>query len=157
MRFWILGLVATLGACQSTSTTDVPISLTQTSPVAAAQNDIGMMALINAERAAQGLGPVRENPRLSQAARAHAADMVANGTFSHTGSDGSRFFERAAAAGYACASAENIALGQRTEAEVMTSWMGSSGHRRNILTPDAVEFGIGRVDNMWVQLFGRGC
>ncbi|MBU2992724.1 CAP domain-containing protein [Octadecabacter sp. B2R22] len=113
--------------------------------------------MLNAARADTGLGPVRENARLSQAARFHATDMVANDYFSHTGRTGSSFTDRARAAGYACAAAENIASGQETESEVFTTWMNSSGHRRNILLRDAREFGIGRVGNMWVLMMGRGC
>jgi len=116
-----------------------------------------MMSLLNAQRTAQGLSPLRENARLSRAARDHAADMVAKGYFSHTGADGSQFFERAMDAGYNCPAAENIASGQQTEVEVVGSWMNSAGHRRNILLSDARDFGIGRVDNVWVLLLGRGC
>lgn len=153
MRLLILCATLALAGCQST-TTSAPV---QSTPVAAVQSTGGMMALLNAERAGQGLRPLREDPRLSRAARAHAADMAAKGYFSHTGADGSRFYERAADAGYSCAIAENIAEGQRSEADVMTSWMGSAAHRRNILLPDTTDYGIGRVGNYWVQMFGRGC
>lgn len=151
MRILIFVAVFGLAACQS-----APQSVTPSTPVAA-QPAGDMMSLLNAARAAQGRSPVVENARLSRSARDHAADMVAQGYFSHTGQNGSSFSDRARAAGYACAAAENIASGQRSEAEVMTAWMNSSGHRRNILLADAREFGIGRVDNMWVLVMGRGC
>ncbi len=150
MKYLLLSAVIALGACQTTTTAPVQTD-------AAVQSSGGMLGLVNAERAARGLGPLQEDPRLNRAARAHAADMVAKGYFSHTGADGSRFFERAADAGYSCAAAENIAQGQQSEAAVMASWMGSTGHRRNILLADATQFGIGRVNNTWVQVFGRGC
>jgi len=87
----------------------------------------------------------------------HAEDMVAQNYFSHTGANGSRFTQRARAAGYGCAIAENIASGHPTEGAVMAAWMQSSGHRRNILMPNAVEFGIGRSGNIWVLMMGSGC
>ena len=116
-----------------------------------------MISLLNSQRAAQGQAPLSENRRLSRAALDHAEDMVRNDYFSHQGQNGSSFSDRARAAGYNCAAAENIAFGQQSEAEVITEWMNSSGHRRNILLGDATEFGIGRVGNMWVLMLGRGC
>lgn len=116
-----------------------------------------MVSLLNAQRAAQGQNAVVENRRLSRAALDHAEDMVRNDYFSHDGQNGSSFSDRARAAGYNCAAAENIASGQRSEADVVTAWMNSSGHRRNILLGDATEFGIGRVGNMWVLMMGRSC
>ena len=150
MRSLIVIAALVLTGCQS-----APQSTTG-STIAAPAGDV--VGLVNAARAEQGLGPVRTNPRLAQAARDHAADMVAGGYFSHTGQNGSSFSDRARAAGYACAAAENIASGQRSEAEVMTSWLNSPGHRRNILLRDVVDIGIGRVGTMWVMMLGRvGC
>lgn len=113
--------------------------------------------IVNAQRAANGLSAVRNDARLARAAQAHAEDMVAQGYFSHTGANGSRFSQRARAAGYTCAAAENIASGQKTSATVMEDWMNSAGHRRNILLSDARDIGIGRAGNIWVMMLGRGC
>ena len=82
--------------------------------------------------------------------------MVRNDCFSCDGLNGSSFCDRARAAGYTCAVAENIAFEQRSEADVVAQWMTSSGHRRNILLDDATGFGIGRVGNIWVLMLGRG-
>lgn len=144
-----------LGACQPTppaATTSAPVS-----QVAAPAASSGIASLLNTQRAAQGRGAISEDPRLSAAAQAHAQDMAANGYFSHTGLNGSRFTQRAQAAGYGCAVAENIASGQRSEAEVVNVWMNSSGHRRNILLGRASEFGIGRSGTVWVLMMGSGC
>ncbi len=55
--------------------------------------------------------------------------------------------------------AENIAAGQRSPEAVMTSWMNSTGHKRNILS-DSTQIGVGCYENngilYWVQLFGNG-
>jgi len=148
---YLIGLaVVALAACQPTTQPTAP-----TTNVVVPQGSIA--SLLNSQRAAQGLGPLRENANLSRSARAHAQDMVTHGYFAHQGRDGSSFADRARSAGYACPAAENIASGQRSEAEVMTSWMNSSGHRRNILLADATEHGLGRVGTMWVLVLGRGC
>ena len=151
---YILALgILVLAGCQSTVS---PQGSGTTAPIAATQST-SMVTLLNQQRAAQGLGPVRINARLSRASVDHARDMATNNYFSHQGRNGSTFVQRAQAAGYNCVAAENLAVGQTTEAAVVTAWMNSAGHRRNILTPDATEFGVGRVGNTWVVMFGRGC
>lgn len=126
-------------------------------PQASVNAGATFFALINQERSARGLRNLSANAGLAAAARDHAQDMVSNNYFSHDGRNGSSFSQRARAAGYTCAAAENIAFGQTSEAEVMTEWMNSSGHRRNILLSDARDYGLGRVGNMWVLMMGRGC
>ncbi len=48
---------------------------------------------------------------------------------------------------------ENIALGQRTPADVINSWMNSPGHRKNILNSSYGNIGIGYYDRYWTQMF----
>ena len=163
MRIVLMIAVLGLAACQPTTSPVVeprPVAASGqiASPAGNMASPAGNMAsLLNSARAGQGRGPITENARLSRAARDHAQDMVSGDYFSHTGRNGSSFSQRARAAGYACAAAENIAFGQQSEAEVVNEWMNSSGHRRNILLADASEYGIGRVGNMWVLMLGRGC
>ena len=150
-NFLILAVLA-LAACQPTPPPTPTVTMAQAAVPAS-----GMAALINQQRAANGLGPVTEDARLSRASRDHAQDMVTNDYFSHRGLNGSDLGTRARAAGYNCVAAENIAWGQQSEVEVMTAWMNSPGHRRNILLRDAEEFGVGRFNNHWVVMLGRGC
>jgi uncharacterized protein YkwD len=126
-------------------------------PQASVNAENTFFVLINQERSTRGLRSLSANARLEAAARTHAQDMVSNNYFSHDGPNGSSFSQRARAAGYTCAAAENIAFGQTSEAELMTEWMNSSGHRRNILLSDARDYGLGRVGNMWVLMLGRDC
>ncbi|MCF2904557.1 CAP domain-containing protein [Octadecabacter sp. CECT 8868] len=155
MRFTALFGVVVLAACQPAAQS--PSVSTSPAPMAARASSGSMAATLSQLRADQGLGPVVENTRLSRAAAAHAQDMVALNYFSHTGFEGSSFTDRARAAGYDCAAAENIAYGQDTQGEVVVGWMNSPGHRRNILLADATEIGVGRVGTMWVLMMGRGC
>jgi len=151
--FALLAALTLTGCVTTTAPTAAP-SIPASSVTAPAGS---MTFLMNQARGAQGLSGVVENARLSRAAALHAQDMVAQDYFSHTGANGSRFTQRAQAAGYGCAIAENIAFGQMSEAEVMQSWMDSAGHRRNILLSNAREFGIGRSGTMWVMMIGSGC
>jgi uncharacterized protein YkwD len=53
---------------------------------------------------------------------------------------------------------ENIAMGQKTPQEVMTAWMNSEGHRKNILNSSFTEIGIGIAKDKngrlyWTQMF----
>jgi len=49
---------------------------------------------------------------------------------------------------------ENIAKGQAGAWTVVSAWMDSPEHRKNILSPDLKEIGIGIADGIWVQNFG---
>jgi uncharacterized protein YkwD len=71
--------------------------------------------------------------------------MACNNFFSHTGSNGSSPFSRMVAAGYSYSLAsENIYAGTGASASsTFQAWMGSSGHRDNMLHPDIVHIGIG--------------
>ncbi|MGW2782607.1 CAP domain-containing protein [Streptomyces populi] len=119
-----------------------------------------VIALTNTERASAGLAPLTADVRLTVAAQAHSADMVARDFYAHTSPEGGRPWDRAAAAGCAHrAIGENIACGQRSPAEVVQGWMDSPGHRANILEPDFTHIGIGlagggRAGTYWTQLFG---
>jgi uncharacterized protein YkwD/stress response protein SCP2 len=114
----------------------------------------------NAERARHGLRALTVDQRLAAAAQAHSADMVRRAFFAHESPDGRQVWDRAVAAGYAYRKvAENIAAGQRTAEEVVRGWMGSPGHRANILDGDLTQIGIGRADGgsygvYWTQVFG---
>jgi uncharacterized protein YkwD len=134
------------------TTTPAPLS-----PDLAAEREV--VRLVNAERAKAGCGALRQDTRLDTAARGHSADMARRNYFSHTTPDGVDPWERARAAGYNTPTGENIAMGQRTAAEVTKAWMNSSGHRANILNCDSKAIGMGLARNSggttyWTQMFG---
>jgi MYXO-CTERM domain-containing protein len=95
---------------------------------------------------------------LNDASRFHTTDMVDNGFFSHSSSDGTSFFERVSRyygeSGYV---GENIASGYGdTYAAVFYGWMCSDGHRENIMRPDYDELGTGVIGAMYTQDFADG-
>ena len=112
--------------------------------------------IVNEERIAADLEPYAWNTELAVAAQRHAEDMVEEGYFDHQSLDGRSFADRAVDAGYdASPRGENIAAGQQTPDAVMSSWMGSDGHRNNILSPGSNEIGVGLHEVHWVQVFGH--
>jgi uncharacterized protein YkwD len=126
------------------------------SGVAGTENEV--TTLVNRERVRAGCGRVRTDERLRRAARGHSRDMADRNYFSHDSPDGRSPWDRAGAAGYDRAIGENIAKGQRTPEAVMSAWMNSDGHRRNILNCDARAIGVGLAYDggtpVWTQLFG---
>ena len=93
-----------------------------------------VFALVNQERQKAGKQPFLCDQKAVAVAHGYSQVMCDKNHFSHTGPDGSSPFQRMQKGGIQFSSAgENIAAGQATPAEVMNSWMNSSGHRANIL------------------------
>ncbi|WP_426564401.1 CAP domain-containing protein [Angustibacter sp. McL0619] len=119
-----------------------------------------VIALVNSERGRAGCGALRESSQLDAAAYGHSKDMATHDYFSHVSQDGRTFDVRIRAAGYSGHTlGENIAAGQRTASAVMASWMGSSGHRANILNCAFKQIGVGVASGgsygtYWTQDFG---
>ncbi|MFE8936301.1 sigma-70 family RNA polymerase sigma factor [Streptomyces sp. NPDC007872] len=148
--------------------TQAPVTKTPTAPSSptATKQDSGhtsveeqVIALVNAERAKEGCGPVTGNSLLARAAQGHSDDMATRDFFDHTNPDGAGPGERVTATGYGWSTyGENIAMGQRTAEQVMESWMNSPGHRANILNCSFKELGVGLHTGdggpYWTQVFG---
>lgn len=121
-----------------------------------------VFASTNAVRAKEGCTtPLRMDESLRTAARMHSADMVEGGYFDHDSPDGRTPGQRMRDAGYNTDRgwAENIARGYPTVEAVMAGWMGSDGHRANILNckMKALGVGVARAGNgrlYWTQDFG---
>lgn len=101
------------------------------------------VALLNADRVAQGLAPLRVNLTLAALAREYAQDMIDRGYFSHVSPEGEAFSDRLARYGVGFHSAgENLGMnGSLAAAERML--MNSPAHRANILGKDFAEVGVG--------------
>lgn len=98
---------------------------------------------MNRERAAHGLAPLRLDRRLSMAAEDRIDDMFKNSYFDHVAPDGTQPFVWAGRRGYNYRTmGENLAVGYRTSANLVEGWMGSEGHRKNILGSRFEEIGI---------------
>jgi uncharacterized protein YkwD len=115
------------------------------------------LCLLNAERAANGLGALTENASLSRASLAFSQQMVDQSFFAHEAPDGTDLVARLTAVGYLgntggdWSVGENIAWAQgalSTPRNVMQAWMNSTGHRENILNADYAEIGLGTVQGV---------
>ena len=133
----------TVKAAENTSPTDVCAEVVR---------------LVNEERAKAGLSPLGVFNNLTAAAQLRAPELIT--TFEHNRPDGSECFTALSEAGVSnyYTAGENIAAGQRTPAEVVTSWMNSPGHRANILNPSFTHIGVGYAQgggygHYWVQMF----
>ncbi|HEX6000477.1 MAG TPA: CAP domain-containing protein [Hyphomicrobiaceae bacterium] len=102
--------------------------------------------LVNAYRREKGLRPLKLQPALTEAARAHSRDLAKWDRISHFGSDGSSPWDRVKRSGYrAKLAAENVGTGQASIQEVLSGWKASPGHNKNLLLPDAEHMGIALV------------
>lgn len=98
----------------------------------------------NAERARYGLPALEVSVDLMESARRHTMWMTNRHSLQHT----------SAAVG------ENIAMGQRTTEEALSSWMASPGHRANILNGGYTKIGVAAYCTsdgtvFWCQQFVR--
>ncbi|NLI58910.1 MAG: SafA/ExsA family spore coat assembly protein [Clostridium sp.] len=125
--------------------------------IKALENEV--IKLVNSERAKNGLPALKANWQVSRVARYKSQDMIDKNYFSHTSPTYGSPFRMLETFGVSFSAAgENIAMGQRTPSEVMNAWMGSPGHRNNILSPSFTEIGVGLAKSAngryyWTQMF----
>ncbi|MCC2307235.1 CAP domain-containing protein [Cellulomonas chengniuliangii] len=99
-----------------------------------------LTALTNEQRLAGGLATLATSGCAASQAVERAALLVAEGRFEHDplgpvlGACGGRTV------------GENLALGHRTPADMTAGWMGSAGHRANILRVSHTSIGVGCVE-----------
>ncbi len=119
-----------------------------------------LLAAHNRYRASEKKPPLKLEPRLIEAARAHARDMAEHNKLAHEGSDGSLPRDRVRRIGYSYQEiGENVASGQATVSAVMRSWIESEPHRENLLG-DFTQMGAAVAkgsdgENYWCVDFGR--
>jgi uncharacterized protein YkwD len=109
---------------------------------------------VKAVRVAHGLVALKPSPQLDDAAAAHTEEMVADGYFGHSSSDGLSFAARIAqyyrSASYAFWSVgENLlwSSGSIDSSAAVAAWMASGGHRAIILFPGWRQIGVAAVSS----------
>ena len=153
----LLVLLVALGACLATA----PGALAQKRTCKDAGAQAGQVSqrklaratvcLLNNQRRARGLRPLKMSKRLGGAARGHSAEMAQSNYFSHDSRSGASFLDRIRRAGYLRRArrwsvGENIAWGTgslSTPRSIVRAWMRSPGHRANILQGSFRHIGIG--------------
>ncbi|MES2435421.1 MAG: CAP domain-containing protein [Pseudomonadota bacterium] len=115
-------------------------------PALAGQAEDQVLAAVNKARAGAGCSALSVNAKLVAAAKGHAKAMAEQNFFGHASKNGGKFSNRIKAQGYRYSKvAENIGAGQSSAAGIMESWLGSAGHRKNILDCALTETGIAVV------------
>ncbi|NJO23306.1 MAG: CAP domain-containing protein [Sphingomonadales bacterium] len=134
------------------------------------RTETAIVAMTNAFRRENRLGPVTANKQLAAAAHWFAEYLARTGKFAHE-ADGRQPQQRAAAHGYAyCMVGENLAKNldsrgfttDRLATQAMQGWKASPPHRRTLLEPAVTEIGVAvaqipdtHPSFVTVQLFGR--
>jgi len=115
-----------------------------------------VVELVNQTRKANGLKELTLNWQLARVARYKSQDMHDKKYFSHTSPTYGSPFTMMKNFGISYSTAgENIAMGYTTPQSVFDGWMGSSGHRANILNASYTQIGVGFVEEgyYWTQMF----
>lgn len=116
-----------------------------------------ILELVNNIRTEAGVSPLTLDMTLCQAATVRAIEMDNTGVFSHTRPDGTdcwSVFKLYGITYRTCG--ENIAMGQRTPAQVVESWRNSPGHYANMVKAGFGKLGVGMSNSnriYWVQMF----
>ncbi|WP_345559936.1 CAP domain-containing protein [Nonomuraea rosea] len=152
-EFWLRS-TSTPKPSTSASSTPKP-STTTTAVTVGTTTENQVVKLTNAERAKAGCKPLKHEAKLRAAAYAHSKDMAAKGYFDHDSPSGEGPGDRIEGSGFSPISTwgENIAAGQRTAAQVVEGWLGSPGHRANILNCSFTHIGVGLSNQYWTQVF----
>ena len=126
-----------------------------------------LMALTNQARASAGRKALRWDSALGSIARWRSRDMIKRDYFSHDIPGAGKVFDEMSARGYCYKVAgENIGWNTYPDdvatAQIQSMFMGSSGHRANILGKDWDRIGIGAYKGkdgkkMWTVLFADRC
>ena len=124
---------------------------------------------INAQRrqgawCADAASTLREDPRLTEAARSHVLWMTDHDDYAHItrgNPDGDTPTARARAMGAKASVAENIAWGQRSPEGAVAWWRDSKRHCAVLMDPTATQLGVAVEPDphtagwVWVMMTGR--
>jgi uncharacterized protein YkwD len=111
-------------------------------PASAAVTSRDLLSVMNETRAANGLAPLKANRPLARAATSYSREMLDGGFFDHR-----NFVERMLRSGVRGPYVgENLAwgAGESATAHVIVSrWLASPAHRKNLLQPRFRSVGLG--------------
>ena len=129
----------------------VAFTLAPASHAATTQSQVeqSLIAAVNDVRVEHNLRPLRVDPHLVEAARAHSTTLLRSNVFEH-----GSFAERIALhGGRGPAFGENLAWGTGRLASarsIVGAWMSSPGHRANLLRPGWNRIGIGALSGRFL-------
>ncbi|MFH1152416.1 MAG: CAP domain-containing protein [Pseudomonadota bacterium] len=130
-------------------------------------NELALLYLINLDRQAHGIPPLKKSDALMRASRYHAWDMAVTNYFNHYSLNGSGTIvcspgNRINAFYVWNSYAENIAAGDPNPNVINTLFINSPGHHDNMLSTTVYEAGTGEYYSgsstygwYWVEDYGR--
>ena len=117
-------------------------------------NAAGCYTQLNKYRQGVKAGNLKKDANLEKIAKIRAEEMARTGKFSHTRPNGKSGLTLIKGNVY---KGENIAMGQKTCAQVSTAWYKSTGHRQNMLKKQYKKVGIAGYEHngviYWAQVF----
>lgn len=143
------------------------VLLVALSPARHAKADLTPANIIeqtNEYRQTKGLGQLKENSKLDQAAELKAQDMLDNQYWAHESPTGVKGWDWIKKTGYGYQSAgENLAVYFTSTPQLMDAWEKSPGHDANLRGKDYTEIGVAVVPGTFkgyktyviVQMFGQ--
>jgi uncharacterized protein YkwD len=153
MRIPRILILLSLAAC-APAAPQVRATAPGTSSSAGATGERLVLQRINEARTRGGCAALAWDDRAAAVARAHSADMSRRGYFNHVSPEGSQPAQRLTAAGIAWrAIAENIAQTQGGAEDAVRLWLGSRGHRDNLMNCAYTHTGVGESGGNWTQVF----
>lgn len=126
-------------------------------PGVVSASDINIQSVVfltNQERTLNGLKPLNQDLDLDQAAYLKSANMIARNYFDHFAFGLSPWLIiRNSGYDYQIAG-ENLAMDFNSSEGMVSAWMNSTNHRKNILNPDFEDIGIGVVKGEFTESDG---
>jgi len=109
-----------------------------------------VFSLSNEERSDQGVPQLSLNPLLMRAAQLKAEDMAKESYYAHVSPDGETPMHWLDQVGYKYQYVgENLTANILEDEAVVSAWMGSPGHRRNLLDPKFEHMGVGVAEGTY--------
>lgn len=141
-----------------------PLTASKEKEIKEVLSDKEIIKITNDYRQKNSLKTLRENDLLNKAAMERVDDMFEKQYFAHVTPEGKDVSDTLNNVHYFYVVAgENLALGYFTDSkDLVDAWMGSEGHRENILSPKFREIGVahkigmfkGKQQYIAVQVFG---
>jgi len=142
------GLFALIGGVVLLAVLTAPFLESPQNPAAVSAAEVA--TLTNKERTQKDIPVLQRNSLLDQAAQMKAQDMAANGYYAHVSPDGVTPMHWVEKAGYKyLIIGENLVVNRTDAEQVVDAFMGSPGHKANILRTDFTEIGIGVANGIY--------
>lgn len=152
VSFFILTMLISLSSISA-------FAVSGTAPTVNASYEARVVQLVNIERQKNGLSSLHLDKAISDVARTKSRDMAVNNYFAHYSPTYGMASDMLLKFGITWSTwGENIASGQDTPEIVVSEWMNSPTHKKNILSPNFTFIGVGYyVDSSgtpyWTQMF----